>query len=197
MPTINEFIEIPITAEANIISRWIAERRILYEYPGHAPGSNHDENHIINIQKGTIVELTTFDYFHEILNEKFGALHYKKRWRAIQDRLCLQNHIGAFDKGSDLTIKNNTIDIKTYNKPITKQKMMKSNLFVGVRETKSIPSANFYIQAFFTSNNTVILAGYHEGLPKQIKYNIPTPAHFCPVKDLKPIKGLTELLLKE
>ena len=178
MATINDFIEIPITVEITRISRWIAEHRVLYEFPGHAPGAEYDRNHITNIQKGTIAELTTFHYFHKILNEQFGKLHYRQRWRILQDRLCLQNHIGCFDKGSDLTIRNKTVDIKVYNEPLIKQRIVNYNLFVGVRETEEIPPADLYIQAFFTPDNTLVLAGYHIGLPKQIRYNIPTPAHF-------------------
>ena len=196
MVTINDFIEIPITVEITRISHWIAEHRVLYEFPGHAPGAEYDRNHIINIQKGTIAELTTFHYFHSILDEQFGKLHYRQRWRAVQDRLCLQNHIGCFDKGSDFTIKDNTIDIKVYNEPLQKEQITSYNLFIGVREAESIPPADFYIQAFFTLNDTLILAGYHRGLPKQIRYNIPTPAHFCPVRNLEPMRTLIRLLLE-
>ncbi len=195
MATINEFVEIPITNDIRTISHWIANRRVLYEYPGHAPGAEYDENHSINIQKGTIAEFATFDYFHKFLDNKFNTLDYKARWRAVQDRLCLQNHIGSFDKGSDLTIKNNTIDIKVYNEPLIKERIINYNLFIGVRDMEILPPADFYIQEFFTPNNTIILAGYHKGLPKQIRYNIPTPAYACPVRDLKPISELIELLI--
>ena len=183
MVTIDSFIEIPFTDGIIRISRWIAERRVLYEFPGHAPDSEHDENHIINIQKGTIAELTTFDYFHEILNNKYGALPYDERWRVVQDKLCLQNQIGGFDKGSDLIINKKTVDIKIYNTRVTKQRMMGLNLFVAIRDMEVMPPADFYIQAFFTQT------------PEPIKYGIPTPAHFCPVPDLKPISELEELLL--
>ena len=197
MVTIDDFIDIPFTDEIIRISRWIAERRVLYEFPGHAPDSEHDENHIINIQKGTIAELTTFDYFHRILEEKFGTLDSAARWKVVQDKLCLQNQIGGFDKGSDLIINKKTVDIKIYNTRVTKQRMMELNLFIAIRDMEVMPPADFYIQAFFTKtpNNIVVLAGYHEGLPEPIKYGIPTPAHFCPVPDLKPISDLVKLLL--
>ena len=198
MVTIDDFIEIPFTDEIIKISRWIAERRVLYEYPGHAPDSERDENHIINIQKGTIAELTTFDYFHKILEREFGALDPEARWKVVQDKLCLQNQIGGFDKGSDLIINKKTVDIKIYNTRVTKQRMMGLNLFIAIRDMEVMPPADFYIQSFFTQtpNNVVVLAGYHEGLPVPTKYNnIPTPAHFCPVPDLKPISELVELLL--
>ena len=87
------------------------------------------------------------------------------------------------------------MDIKVYNPPLTKERMLGYNLFVGVRETERIPPADFYIQAFFTPDNSVILAGYHEGLPEEIRDDIPTPAHFCPVRNLKPIAELVSLLL--
>ena len=55
--------------------------------------------------------------------------------------------------------------------------------------TAIVPITDFYIQAFFTPepDNTVILAGCHESLPEQIRRDIPTPTHFCPVRNLKPI----------
>ena len=196
MATLNDFVEIPISDDILRISAWIAAHRVLYEYPGHAPDAEFDHNHKINIQKGTIAELTTFKYFHNFLENKFGRLDYRERWRAVQDRLCLMNHVGCFDKGSDLTIKKQTVDIKVYNPPLTKERMLRYNLFIGVRETSdTIPPADVYIQAFYTPQNTLVLAGYHEGLPEPIKYDIPTPAHFCPVRDLKPISELVRLLL--
>ncbi len=78
---------------------------------------------------------------------------------------------------------------------LSKERMIRYNLFVGVRETQNMPSVDYYIQAFFTSNNTLVLAGYHAGLPEPIRYNIPTPAHYCPVRDLKPIEDLVKMML--
>ena len=196
MATLNDFVEIPISDDILRISAWIATHRVLYEYPGHAPDAEFDDNHAANIQKGTLAELTTFKYFHDLLDDKFGMLNNRERWRTVQDRLCLMNHVGCFDKGSDLTINNKTVDIKVYNRPLSKEEMIRHNLFVGVRETSdTIPPADFYIQAFFTPDNTLVLAGYHEGLPEQIRRDIPTPAHFCPVSNLKPILELVQLLL--
>ena len=196
MATLNDFVEIPITDEIITISDWIAPRRVLYEYPGHAPDAEFDPNHEVNIQKGTVAELATFDYFHGFLNRRFRMLNYRERWRAVQDRLCLINHIGCFDKGSDLTIKKKTVDVKVYNTPVLKESIIGLNLLVGVRETSdTIPPADFYIQAFFTPNNTVVLSGYHEGLPEYIRYNLPKAAHTCPVRNLKPISELVRLIL--
>lgn len=195
MATLRDFVGIPITDEIMGISRWIAERRVLYEFPGHAPDAEHDENHITNIQKGTIAELATFDYLHNFLDNKFRTLNYRDRWRAVQDRLCLLNHVGCFDEGSDLTIKKKSVDIKVYNEPLPKERMLRLNLLIGVRDSEEMPPADLYIQAFFTHNNTVILSGYHEGLPEPIRYNIPTPAHYCPVRDLKPISDLVQMVL--
>ena len=195
MATLNDFVEIQILDDIEKISAWIAAHRILYEFPGHAPDSEIDQNHEINIQKGTIAELTAFKYFHDLLNSKFGNLNYNARWQAVQDRLCIINHIGCFDKGLDFTIKEKTVDIKVYNQPVAKNRIVNLNLFIGVRETEIMPEADLYIQAFYTLRNTLILAGYHEGLPEQIRYDIPQPAHFCPVKNLKPISDLVRLIL--
>ncbi|MDE0016054.1 MAG: hypothetical protein OXU51_07710 [Candidatus Poribacteria bacterium] len=199
MATINNFVELPITNEINTISLWMAERRILYEYPHY--GSNtfgkYDETHIPNIQKGIKGELITFDYFHTKLDEKFGGLPWENRWESVKDRLCLQNHIGRFDTGSDMTIRGKTIDVKTYHeKKPTKAEMMRLNLLVNVNEARGKEEADFYIQAFFTPNGTIVLAGCHRGLPEHIGYRFPEPAHACPVGDLEPIAVLEELLLE-
>ena len=203
MATIEEFVELQITDEINTISLWMAERRILYEYPHH--GSNtfgeYNETHIPVIQKGIIGELITFNYFHTKLDEKFGKLPWENRWESVRDRLCLQNHIGSFDTGSDLTIRGKTIDVKTYHKDKpTRARMLTLNLLVNVNEVKRkdpADLADFYIQAFFPSapNNTIILAGCHQGLPEHIGDKFPEPAHACRVSDLEPISFLEALLL--
>ena len=177
----------------------MAERRLLYEYPHY--GSNafgpYDEGHISNIQKGIIGELITFDYFHTKIDEEFGELPWENRWEVVKDRLCLQNHVGCFDEGSDLTIGEKTIDVKTYHDRIlTIEQMIRYNLFINVKEVRGKEPADYYIQAFFTPDNTIALAGCHQGLPEDIRYNIPEPAYACPVGDLEPIRILEELLLE-
>jgi hypothetical protein len=200
MATINEFVELTITDEINTISLWMAERRLLYEYPHHGSEKSfgpYDETHISNIQKGIIGELITFDYLHTKLHEEFGELPWENRWEAVKDRLCLQNHVGCFDEGSDLTIGDKAIDVKTYHDRIlTKEQMINYNLFVNVKEVRGKDPADFYIQAFFTPDDTIVLAGCHRGLPEYIRYNIPEPAHACPVGDLEPIAILEVLLLE-
>ena len=199
MATINEFVELEITDDISTISHWMAERRLLYEYPHY--GSNtfgeYNEDHIPNIQKGIIGELITFDYLHTKLKEEFGTLPWENRWEVVKDRLCLQNHVGCFDEGSDLTIGEKTIDVKTYHEhEVTKEVMMRLNLFVNVKEVHGKTPADYYIQAFSTPDNTIVLAGCHQGLPENIRYNIPEPAYACPVSDLRPIRILEELLLE-
>ena len=199
MATVNDFVELEITNEIFTISHWMAERRILYEYPHYGSGTfgEYDESHIPNIRKGIIGELITFDYLHTKLAEEFGTLPWENRWEVVKDRLCLQNHVGCFDEGSDLTIREKTIDVKTYHEQeVTKEAMMRLNLFVNVKEVQGKEPADYYIQAFFTPHNTIVLAGCHQGLPQQIRRNIPEPAHACPVPNLKPIRILEELLLE-
>lgn len=199
MATINHFVERTITAEISTISRWIAERRILYEYPhyGSKTFGKYDDTHIPVIQKGIIGELITFDYLHTKLDEKFGMLPWENRWEVVKDRLCLQNHIGCFDEGSDLTIGEKAIDVKTYHDRIlTKEEMSSYNLLVNVKEVQGKDPADFYIQAFFTPDNTIVLAGCHQGLPQNIRYNLPEPAYACPVPNLDPIAILVDLLLE-
>ena len=199
MATIDDFIELQITDDISTISLWMAKRRILYEYPHHGGEAfgEYDESHIPNIQKGIIGELITFDYLHTKLDEKFGRLPWTNRWEAVKDRLCLQNHIGCFDEGSDLTIGEKTIDVKTYHDRIlTKNQMIGYNLFVNVKEVQGKDPADYYIQAFFTPDNTIVLAGCHQGLPQHIRRDIPEDAHACPVRNLMPIRILEALLLE-
>lgn len=199
MVTIYDLVELQITKEVDIMSLWMAQRRILYEYPEHDPETfgEYDKTHIPVIQKGIIGELLTFDYLHTKLKEKFGELDPSERWKAVRDKLCLENKIGDFDTGYDLTIKTKTIDVKTYHKGRpTKDEMMGLNLLVNVQEVKNKPSADFYIQTFFTPSNSIVLAGCHQGLPPNIGYRFPSPAYACLVRNLKPISTLVELLLE-
>jgi len=176
----------------------MAERRILYEYPGYdtqAFGA-YDESHIPVIQKGIIGELITFDYFHSQLDENYGKLPWTERWNVVKDRLCLQNHIGCFDEGSDLNVREKNVDIKTYHERyLIKTQIMRYNLFVSVRELEGKNPADFYVQTFLSPNNTLILAGCHQGLPSHIRKDIPTPAYACKVSNLMPISFLVDLLL--
>ena len=203
MVTINDFIQLQITDDIATISLWMAKRRILYEYPHHGGEAfgEYDESHIPNIQKGIIGELIPFDYLHTTLDQQFGTLDPKQRWRAVEGRLCLQNQIGRFDKGYDLTVIGKTIDVKTYHKDKpTRARMLTLNLLVNVNEVKGKTPADYYIQAFFTPNNTIVLAGCHQGLPKDIKRkgidrNIRSDAYACRVSNLMPMTTLVDLLL--
>ena len=198
MASIAEFVELRITDEIETISLWMAKRRILYEFPrGIKTFGPYDKSHIPTIQKGIIGELITFDYLHTKLDEAFGELPWENRWESVKDRLCLQNHVGCFDEGWDLTIRDKAIDVKTYHRGNpTKSEMMRLNLFVNVEEMQGKDEADFYIQAFFTPDGTIVLAGCHRGLPEYIRTDIPEPAHACPVRDLEPIAVLEALLLE-
>ena len=198
MVTQADFIELPITDDISRISQWLAERRLIYEYPRHAPGAfgRYDESHIPIIRKGIIGELATFDYFHNILVNQYGNLPPDQRWAQVRDRLCLQNHVGCFDKGSDITIGDRAIDVKVYaDRELATGQMLNYNLFVNVHEVQGKTPADFYIQAFFTPTNTIVLAGYHAGLPPDVRSDIPTPAYACPVRQLSPVLELTDILL--
>ena len=198
MVTEADFVEIPITDNLARVSLWMAERRIMYEYPFHSPEAfgAYDEEHIPVIQKGIIGELATFDHLHNILVAEHGDLPPGERWQSFRDKLCLQNHVGCFDEGSDITIMGQTLDVKVYvDRELTRAQMMSYNLFVSVNEVRGREPAGLYIQAFLTSNNSIVLAGYHQGLPSQIRRNIPTPAHYCPVRQLRPIAELADLVL--
>ena len=200
MVTQADFIELPITDDIRSMSLWLAQRRIIYEYPGHDPNAfgEYDERHIPVIQKGIIGELAAFEHFHDILVAEYGHLPPMQRWEQVRDRLCLQNRVGRFDEGSDLMIVDNTLDVKVYaDRELVKQQMLNYNLFVNVNEVQGKDPADFYIQAFLTpGQHTIVLAGYHAGLPGNVRVDIPSPAHACPVRDLSPIQDLADILLQ-
>ncbi len=85
--------------------------------------------------------------------------------------------------------------MKVYvERELTRPQMMNYNLFVSVNEMRGKTPADIYIQAFLTPYNSIVLAGYHPGLPGNVRRNLPTPAYACPVPQLSPIAELTDVL---
>ena len=194
-----DFVELQITSEMRSMAQWLAERRILYEYPGHDPAAfgEYDEGHIPVIQMGIIGELAVFEHFHNALVQNFGELAPMERWRAVEGKLTLQTRLGSFDEGYDLNLSEQTLDVKTYvDQILTPSQVRRVNLFVNVNEVRRRGAAGLYVQTFPIEGDRIILAGYHEGLPAQIRRNIPSPAYACPVPDLQPIADLTNRLLQ-
>ena len=138
-----------------------------------------------------------FQHFHSALTQHFGDLDPIDRWEAVKGKLCLQLLVGRFDKGYDLILHEQTLDVKTYNKKIlTRKQVMRYNLFVNVNEVRHRAAAHLYIQTFLIADNKIILAGYHQGLPSETRRDIRSPAYACPVQKLLPISDLTNQLVQ-
>lgn len=199
MVTDADLIEIEITPEMRTLAEWLAERRILYEYPSHDPAAfgPYNTTHIPRIQTGIIGELAVFQHFHNALMQHFGDLDPMDRWEAVKDKLCLQLLVGRFDEGYDLILHEQTLDVKTYvDRILTREQVMRYNLLVNVNEVGRRVAADLYIQTFPIADNKIILAGYHQGLPSEIRRDIRSPAYACPVRKLLPISDLTNQLVQ-
>ena len=196
--TEKDLVILPITKEMAVFSRYVAEKRTLFEYPRKGYG-DYDKRGIAKIQVGVIGELAFLEYVFEKLRNKYGNLDALKRNEVLHKvvKFSYTATIGRFDDGFDFMLKDKTIDIKTYQtNKVTIQQIfngLKSNgnplsLFVDEKQNSI---ADIYIQAFILTDNRVCLAGFYEGLPPLQKW-MPTPAHSCAVPQLNPLAKLIE-----
>ena len=196
MPQPHDYVVIPVTPEMVRIARWFAERRILYEYPGHDPRvfGDYGEGQIGTITQGIIAELAVFDYLHGGLVAAFGHLDPMERNKAVEGRLSTDIVVGRYDRGHDIQVVGRSLDVKAYGtERVTHERIGQLNLLVNANEIATREASDYYVQAFFTTDNEIVLAGFHEGLPP---YNerFPSPAYACRVPDLRPMAELRELV---
>lgn len=197
MPTPDEFVNIGLTDALEITARWFAERRILYEFPGHDRRvfGEYGDDHVDTIQRGIIGELAVFSYLHEALNERYGEQDPRVRHNNVRERLSLDITVGRFDPGYDLTLMGRTLDVKSYATADVEPGIIpRRNLLVNEREVANRPAADLYVQVFFTTDHRIVLAGYHEGLPP-LNRNFPSPAYACPVPNLLPMVNLRQMVV--
>ena len=196
MPQPHDYVAIPVTDELVTIAQWFANRRILYEYPGHDPQvfGDYGEGHVGTIVQGLIAELAVFDHLHTGLAETFGGMAPTQRNRIVTGRLSMDIIIGRYDPGHDLKIVNRTLDVKSYGtRKVDIGEIDRFNLLVNANEVANRGASDLYIQAFFTPHDQIILVGYHEGLPP-LNTHFPSPAYACSVRDLKPMADLRRLI---
>ena len=197
MASLAEFIQMPVSDELETTAQWFAERRILYQYPGHDRQvfGGYGPEHIQTIKRGILGELAVFQYLHGALLERHGSLQPDVRYRRVENRLCLHTTLGCSDEGYDLTIAGQSVDVKTYGTSLVDLHRIASlNLLVNEREVAGRQPANLYVQVFFTTDGQVVLAGYNEGLPP-LNRNFPSPAYARSVSDLLPMINLQQLVL--
>lgn len=200
MATETDFVDIDCAGDMQIISRWFAERRILYEYPEHDRNvfGSYDEQHIGVIQRGILGELAVFQYLHEHLLERYGDYQPEQRHNLVRDKLCLRATLGCFDPGIDMTVGNFKVDVKSYATAlIDRERILTLNLLINRNQLVGHDPADIYVQTFFTADTNVVLAGWYNhkyhGLPR-LNHNLPSPAYACPVRDLDPMSTLIQLM---
>ena len=185
----NDYIEMPVTPQLLTTAQWFANKRILYEYPGYNPRvfGNYGEGHIGTITQGLIGELAVFDYLHEALMDRFGQLEPRQRNQVVRGRLSMDIVLGRADPGHDLLVSMQSLDVKAYGtRRVTRQEIGRLNLLINERELAGREPSQLYVQTFFTTDDHIILAGYHRGLPP-LDETFNAPAYACPVRDLSPM----------
>lgn len=196
MPQPRDYVIMLVTNEMVTIAQWFARRRILYEYPEHDQEvfGDYSEGQVRTITQGIIAELAVFDYLHDGLAEAFGDLHPLQRNRVVEGRLSMNIIVGRYDPGHDVQVMNQSLDVKSYGtERVSLQRIGELNLLVNANQVEGREISDYYVQAFFTPDGRIVLAGYHAGLPP---YNerFPSPAYACPVRDLRPMADLRRLL---
>ena len=197
MPNPDAFIQMPISAELDTTAQWFAERRILFEYPGHDRQvfGNYGPEHVQTIKRGILGELAVFQYLHAALQERHGKLSPAIRSQRVRDKVCLHTTLGCFDEGYDLTIVGKNVDVKGYGTSLVEPARIPSlNLLVNEREVAGRQPADLYVQVFFTTDGQLVLAGYSDGLPP-LNTRFPSPAYARRVPDLLPMANLRDMVL--
>lgn len=198
MPNPDAFIQVPISAELDTTAQWFAERRILFEYPGHDRQvfGDYGPAHVRTIKRGILGELTVFQYLHDALQERHGNLSPAARSQRVRDKVCLHTTLGCFDAGYDLTVAGQSLDVKVYATSLVEPARIPTlNLLVNEQEIAGRQPADLYVQVFFTGERHLVLAGYSEGLPP-LNPNFPSPAYARRVTDLLPMANLRQLVLR-
>ena len=196
MPEPHDYIIMPVTEEMVTIARWFAQRRILYEYPEHDQRvfGDYGEGQVGTIAQGLIAELAVFDYLHDGLVEAFGDLDPVQRNQVVAGRLSTNIIVGRYDPGHDVQVVNRSLDVKSYGtERVSLERIGQLNLLINANQAAGREVSDYYVQAFFTLDDQIVLAGYHEGLPP---YNprFPSPAYACRVADLRPMAALRRLV---
>ena len=203
MPNPDAFIQMPISAELDTTAQWFAERRILFEYPGHDRQvfGDYGPEHVLTIKHGIIGELAVFQYLHDALQERHGNLRPAQKYQRVRGKVCLRPTLGAFDAGYDLIVAGQSVDVKAYaTKLVQVSEIPSRNLLVNQRQIDSSGKkpADLYVQVFLTTDGQVVLAGYNDGLPpRSADPRFKSPAYACKVPDLLPMENLRQMVLRE
>ena len=198
MVEVKDLVIIEAIKEMQTTARYLAEKRILYEYPRIGYGE-YNETHLLNIINGYLGEFCFFEYIHNHLKEKFSNLEPLERYNKIKDRLVYKMIIGHVQPDWDFKINNKTVEVKTYGTKFLAKAddVFSYNLLIDIDQVKNERIPDLYIQCFLVKNQEslfCVLAGYHEGLPKRICEKLNRPAYCVAVKELTPMANLIEVL---
>jgi hypothetical protein len=216
----DKFLIIPITSEMIITANFLAQQRLLYEFPRTGYGQYQNNSHLENIRNGYLGELgflklmtdrIRIKYNNDIvkLNKNYDKYLSKKIFNNIKnEQFAYEAIIGQTDNGYDFKKNDYLIDIKTYG---TRYLEKNNNTYNLIGSNKNINELNLYIdkrqgekwknnkkiifiQAFIENNlKNIIYSGFHIGLPN-LDETAKNPAYACLVKYLKPMNNLFELL---
>ncbi|HPC81363.1 MAG: hypothetical protein GX941_06675 [Candidatus Methanofastidiosa archaeon] len=203
-----DLIFIKKSKEMDITAEYLANKRILFEYPRKGYGE-YGRTHIPKIKIGILGELAVLEYLIDFLTNEYGNIDPIKRWEVLHNKVGFSYliTIGKFDGGHEFKIgktKPIIIDVKTYHN----NQVSVSQIFNGLKDDKSNPKplnlfidkdqnpkADIYIQTFINNEADIILSGFNEGLPPLATW-MPNPAYTKSVPELTPMKELLNLIKK-
>ena len=189
----SDIISIPISKDMDIVATYLANKRVLFEYPREGYG-NYNTRGIDNIKSGILGELAFMEFVIEWISKNFSGIKSENRWKKLKEiGFCYLNITGVFDEGFEFKIGEKTIDIKNYGtRKINKEQILnykyksaRTGPLNLLNDADQSSKADIYVQVF-QCNSFIYLAGFCDELPP-INYNFPQPAHQCPVSDLNPM----------
>jgi len=217
---------IKVTNELYVTAKYLAKKRLLYEYPRKGYGKYQNNSHLENLTNGYLGELAFLEwisnnieeefrkeiselnnnYSEEIATNLFIKINNKKfSWNLV---------IGQPDEGYDFKIKDYLIDIKTYGTDYflksdddyisqkTKKKLQDLNLLIDKRQGIKWKNNNkiVFIQCFIAKNEkneiNEVIIAGWHKGLPELNKNFPQPAYVCKVKELNDMTKFKTFLLK-
>ncbi len=189
----SDMIIVSISRIEKDIANFLAERRVLFEFPRPGYG-DYDTRSLNNIQKGILGELAFLDIVYRHLNVKYHDVPAIERYKILRQKFCYRLILGVFDDGFEFVINGKKIDIKTYaNQTLNFDEIYDRPYNLFIDRSQDVHDDHLYVQTFILSDNRVCIAGYYDGLPSLATW-MPQPAYTCPVPELSPINDLIKEL---
>jgi hypothetical protein len=174
-----KFLVLPITEEMLITANFLANQRLIYEFPREGYGKYQNNSHLENIRNGYLGELGFLKLMTDKIREKnisdiekLNKSYDKKLAKIIfkkikNEQFAYEAVIGQTDRGYDFKKNNYLIDIKTYGTVYLKKEfdsyktfndkkrpINKLNLLIEKEQGQKWTNKNniIFIQAFIEKN---------------------------------------------